>query len=225
MLKRIADIVISTTVLAICSPLLLPIAVFLRLTGEGEVFYLQQRIGRRGRPFRMVKFATMLKSSPNLVGGDITLNNDPRVLPAGRILRKTKINELPQLWNVLIGDMSLIGPRPLTPRIYARFPDTYKEAIAPLRPGLSGIGSVVFRDEERLLGKVADSDHMYYKVITPYKAALEEWYAEHSSVGVDLKLIVLTLAAVLNPDLDVVRFFRDLPLQAEELAILQRPRS
>jgi lipopolysaccharide/colanic/teichoic acid biosynthesis glycosyltransferase len=218
MLKRTLDIVFSGLALLVLAPLLLPIALSLRLTGEGEIFYLQKRIGRYGRPFRIVKFATMLKDSPNLAGGDVTVYNDPRVLPLGQILRATKINELPQLWNILVGDMSIIGPRPLTPRVYATFPDRYKKVIAPLRPGLSGIGSVVFRDEERLLNDAENREKDYVELITPYKATLEEWYARNCLVTTDLKLIVLTVVAVLKPDFDPTRSFLDLPPPPAELA-------
>ncbi|HEY8127902.1 MAG TPA: sugar transferase [Hyphomicrobium sp.] len=218
MLKRTLDIVLSGLALLVLVPFLLPIALALRLTGEGEIFYLQERIGRYGRPFRIFKFATMLKDSPNLAGGDVTVGNDPRVLPLGQILRATKINELPQLWNILVGDMSIIGPRPLTPRIYAPFPDSYKKAIAPLRPGLSGIGSVEFRDEERLLSNADNRDNDYVELITPYKAALEEWYARNCSVTTDLRLIVLTVVAVLKPDFESTSSFLDLPPPPAELA-------
>jgi lipopolysaccharide/colanic/teichoic acid biosynthesis glycosyltransferase len=217
MLKRTLDIVLSGLALLVLAPLLLPIALALRLTGEGKIFYLQERIGRYGRPFRIFKFATMLKDSPNIAGGDVTVRNDPRVLPLGQILRATKINELPQLWNILVGDMSIIGPRPLTPRVYLPFPLSYKNAIAPLRPGLSGIGSVVFRDEERLLSNADNRDKDYVELITPYKATLEEWYARNWSVTTDLKLIILTIVAVIKPDFDPTSIFLDLPPPPAEL--------
>lgn len=194
----------------ILSPVLLVIAVILRFTGEREIFYRQERVGRGGETFPLLKFATMLKDSPNLPGGDITTGNDPRVLPVGRFLRKTKLNELPQLWNIIRGDMSLIGPRPLTPRIYDRFPDEYKEAISTLRPGLSGLGSVYFRDEEAILAGASDREGFYVDVIQPYKADLEAWYARHRSMRIDLKLILLTLLTVARPSLNPARYFPDL---------------
>jgi lipopolysaccharide/colanic/teichoic acid biosynthesis glycosyltransferase len=217
MLKRALDIILSAIALVPLLPVLLLVALVLRLSGEGEVFYLQERIGRNRKPFRIVKFATMLKDSPNLAGGDITVGADPRVLPMGQFLRKTKLNEVPQLWNILTGDMSIIGPRPLTPRVYAPFPETYKAAIAPLRPGLSGIGSIVFRDEERLLDNAADRTKTYAEIIMPYKAALEQWYAQHCGMLVDLKLIFLTIAAVIDPALDVSKYLDDLPTPPVEL--------
>lgn len=211
MIKRLFDLVVSAIALVLLSPILVPVVIALLLTGEHEIFYRQQRIGRGGRPFGILKFATMLKNSAALPGGDITVRGDPRVLPLGGFLRKTKINELPQLINVLLGDMSLIGYRPLTPRVAAMFPDEHWQAIAHLRPGLSGIGSIVFRDEERILDEATDREAVYREVIAPYKAQLERWYAVHAGLWTDLKLMVLTLAAVAKPDLDIARMLPGLP--------------
>ena len=209
--KRMLDLLLASLAILVLSPLLLVIVVILRFTGEHEVFYRPTRIGRGGRPFDILKFATMLKDSPNLPGGDITGSGDPRVLPVGRVLRKTKLNELPQLFNIVLGDMSLIGPRPLTPRIYDRFPEEYKRAIRPLRPGLSGIGSIVFRDEEKMLAGADDRDAYYVRVIQPYKARLEIWYARNRNLWMDVKLIFFTLVAVIRPEADVKGAFPGLP--------------
>jgi lipopolysaccharide/colanic/teichoic acid biosynthesis glycosyltransferase len=209
--KRLFDIAIAALALVMLSPVLVPVIIALLLTGEHEVFYRQERIGRGGKPFGILKFATMLKNSTALPGGDITVRGDPRILPLGGFLRKTKINELPQLINVLIGDMSLIGYRPLTPRVAAMFPDDHWRAIAHLRPGLSGIGSIVFRDEEQILDAASDREEVYREVIAPYKAQLERWYAAHASFGTDLKLIVLTIVAVLKPDFDISQALPGLP--------------
>ena len=137
-MQRSLDILLSGLALLVLSPLLVPVAIALRLTGEGEVFFIQQRVGRGGQPFGLYKFATMLKDSPNIGTGELTVHNDPRVLPVGRFLRKSKINELPQLINVLIGDMSIAGPRPQTPRCFAAFPPAMQDRIKQVRPGLSG---------------------------------------------------------------------------------------
>jgi len=217
MIKRLFDIVAAGSALLLLSPVLVPVVIVLLLTGEHEVFYRQERIGRGGKPFGILKFATMLKNSATLPGGDITVRGDPRVLPVGQFLRKTKINELPQLINVLFGDMSLIGYRPLTPRVAAMFPDEHWKAIAHLRPGLSGIGSIVFRDEERILDQAADREAVYREVIAPYKAALERWYAVHAGLWTDVKLISLTLAAIVKPDLDIGGMLPDLPPPPEAL--------
>ena len=220
-MKRLFDLLASAVALILLSTALVPIIVALRLTGEGEVFYRQPRLGRRGKSFDILKFATMLKDSPNMVGGDITAGNDPRVLPLGRFLRKSKINELPQLFNVLSGDMSVIGYRPLTPRVAALFPPGHWQALAALRPGLSGIGSIVFRDEERLFHIAADRQTAYAEVIAPYKAALERWYAEHQSFLLDMKLIGLTILAVMITDFDVGSYLRGLPAPPPALLALR----
>src|SRR5690606_21753019 len=144
-MQRMFDIVLSGLALLVLSSLLVPIALVLRFSGEGEIFFVQQRVGLGGRSFGLFKFATMLKDSPNLGTGTVTLKDDPRVLPVGRFLRKTKINELPQLLNVLCGDMSIVGPRPQTRRCFDAFPEDSKRAIVRVRPGLSGVGSIVFR--------------------------------------------------------------------------------
>ena len=222
MAKRLLDIVLSGFALIVLSPLLIPIVLLLRFTGEGEAFYRQHRIGRFGRRFCILKFATMLKDSPNMAGGDISSRNDPRILPLGHFLRSTKINELPQLINILVGDMSIIGPRPLTPRIVDMFDPADRTAIAHLRPGLSGVGSIVFRDEETLLAHSVDRALDYRRAIVPHKAALERWYAAHRSVVLDLTLIYLTALAVIRPATDPARYLSGLPSPPPELFALRR---
>lgn len=177
-MQRFFDIFFSAIALLILSPLLIPIMIALRLTGEGEIFYKQNRIGHGGKSFGLLKFATMLKNSPNIGSGNITLKNDPRVLPMGNFLRKTKINELPQLINILTGDMSVIGPRPLTKDNFDIYPVSVKSALYKIRPGLSGIGSIVFRAEENMLDNREDPRDYYCKFIAPYKGELERWYTE-----------------------------------------------
>lgn len=217
-MQRLLDILLSGLALVLLSPLLIPIAIILRLTGEGEVFYFQERVGRGGRPIRLFKFATMLKNSPNLGPGTITLKNDPRILPVGRFLRKTKINELPQLLNVLFGDMSVVGPRPQTRRCFNAFPESCRKAIMEVRPGLSGIGSIVFRDEEDLMDGQTDPGRYYDEVIAPYKGALEEWYVVQQGTGMYFGLIMTTLWVVLIPGSQLVwRIFRNLPAPPESL--------
>ena len=222
-MKRLLDIVLSGLALTVLSPLFLPIMLALRLTGEGELFYRQQRLGRGWQPFGILKFATMLKDSPNMAGGDISSRNDPRILPLGHFLRSTKINELPQLLNIVKGDMSIIGPRPLTPRIAAWYTPEHRAATAHLRPGLSGVGSIVFRDEETLLAGISDRAEVYRTAIVPHKAALERWYAARRSFGLDIKLIVLTVLAVVRPGFDAARRLPGLPAEPAELVALRTP--
>lgn len=220
-MQRAFDILFSGLALLALSPILIPVMLALRCTGEGEVFYCQQRVGRGGAMFGVWKFATMLKDSPNLGTGTVTLKGDPRVLPFGRFLRKTKINELPQLLNILNGTMSIIGPRPQTRRCFDAFPAASQAAIVGVRPGLSGIGSIVFRDEEELMHADADPDRLYDETIMPFKGRLEEWYARNRSLGTYFKLIALTAWVVAVPRLDIVwRAFPGLPFPDEHLARL-----
>lgn len=218
-MQRLLDILLSGLALLVLSPLLLPIMLALRLTGEGEVFFIQQRVGRGGKPFGLYKFATMLKNSPNIGTGTVTVKNDPRVLPMGRFLRKTKINELPQLLNIFNGDMSVIGPRPQTQRCFNAFPPESQAEIVKVRPGLSGIGSIVFRDEEELMHASAEPEKFYDDVIMPYKGKLEEWYVANQGLWTYLACIAVTAWVVVFPDSRLVwRLFPGLPAPAAALS-------
>lgn len=218
-MQRLLDIVLSGLALLVLSPLLVTVILILRLTGEGEVLYVQQRVGQGGKLFGLYKFATMLKSSPSMGTGTVTVKNDPRVLPFGRFLRKTKINELPQLFNIFCGDMSIIGPRPQTRRCFDAFPPESQAQIIKVPPGLSGIGSIVFRDEEELMHASADPERFYDEVIMPYKGKLEEWYVAHQGVWTYLAGIFATIWAVLFPRSRLVwRLFPGLPSPPDALA-------
>ena len=217
-MQRFFDVVLSGFALLLLSPLILPIALILRFTGEGEIFFTQLRVGRRGHLFPLYKFATMLKNSPNIGTGTVTLKGDPRILPFGHFLRRTKINELPQLLNILKGDMSLIGPRPQTQRCFDAFPPLAQEDIKSVRPGLSGIGSLVFRDEERIMHASNDPNRFYDDVIMPYKGQLERWYVANNSLWTYLVLIALTAWVVLIPRSGAVwSTFPALPRPSPEL--------
>tara|TARA_B110000858_G_scaffold175705_1_gene209278 strand:+ start:36 stop:716 length:681 start_codon:yes stop_codon:yes gene_type:complete len=212
MLIRFFDVVLSGLALIVLSPLLIPIVLFLKFSGEGEIFFLQERVGKNREMFKLFKFATMLKDSPSMGTGTVTLKNDPRVLPAGKFLRKTKINELPQLLNVFIGHMSLVGPRPQTPRCFDVFPDKIKNIIVQVKPGLSGIGPIVFRGEEDILDGHSGTLEFYDNIIGPYKGEVEAWYVGKQSLLVYFSLILLTAWVVLFPKSDLVwRSFKDLP--------------
>jgi len=195
-MQRFFDILFSGLALVVLSPMLLAVMVLLRFTGEGHVFYVQQRIGKGGKPFGLLKFATMLRESPNIGTGEITVKNDPRVLPVGRFLRKTKVNELPQLWNIVVGDLSVVGPRPMVPKTYADYPRDAQEILNTVRPGLSGVGSIVFRDEESFLAGKPDPKAFYRKAIIPYKAGLERWYVAHQGIRTYFEVIFLTAWAI-----------------------------
>lgn len=198
--KRLLDIVVASILLVLVLPACLPIIAVLAVTGEREIFYAQIRVGAVGRRFKLLKFATMLKDSPNIGTGTVTVKGDPRVLPVGRVLRKTKLNELPQIWNVLRGDMSLVGPRPLAEQDFAYYLPEVQTKIVQVKPGLTGLGSVVFRDEEAVL---ANSDlppiEAYRQEVAPYKGRLESWYVDHRTIWLDLKLLILTAIVVLLP--------------------------
>jgi len=211
--KRFFDVLISLIVLIILVPLMLPIIILLSLTGEGYIFYQQRRIGYQNRYFNIIKFATMLKNSPNMGAGSITLRNDPRLMPMGRFLRITKINELPQILNVLKGDMSLVGPRPLVDKTFNAYPDSIRNNIYDSKPGITGLGSVVFRDEEELISNSNLPPHEYYeRYIAPYKGELEVWYNNNKSFWVDCTIIFLTGWVVLFPKSKLIfNIFQNLP--------------
>lgn len=220
MSQRIFDLIISVSALVLLVPILLPIIILLRFTGEGEIFFYQNRVGKYGKTFKLIKFATMLKDSPNIGTGTVTVNEDPRILPVGRFLRATKINEIPQLVNILIGDMSIIGPRPQTERCFNAFPDHSQEQIKKVRPGLSGVGSIIFRSEEVMMTERSDPEQFYDEVIMPYKGLLEEWYVKNKSIGLYWKCIIITFIVVLKPDSDIAwRLFKYIPLPPEHLKV------
>jgi lipopolysaccharide/colanic/teichoic acid biosynthesis glycosyltransferase len=197
---------------------MIPIMISLKLTGEHDIFYKQTRIGRNGNSFRVLKFATMFRDSPNMPGGLITAPNDPRLLPLGKFLRKTKINELPQLLNILIGQMSVVGYRPFAEKHYALYSDEVKQHINTIRPGLTGIGSIVFRNEEEILHSVPMQDYFHDEVITPYKGKLECWYVKHQSIKNYFLIIFCTILAVLNIQNHLwKKLFKGLPETPEEL--------
>lgn len=217
-MERFFDILLSGIALLILSPLVLPIIITLRLTGEGEIFFLQERIGKSGKKFKLFKFATMLKNSPVTGSGTITVRDDPRVLPVGKFLRKTKINELPQLVNIFFGDMSVIGPRPLTSQTFGFYSESTQGLITQVRPGLSGIGSIVFRGEEELIHDATVPVEFYANVIAPYKGALEEWFILNKSLYIYVLSIFVTAWKVLNPSTEIAwRVYKNLPEPPAEL--------
>jgi lipopolysaccharide/colanic/teichoic acid biosynthesis glycosyltransferase len=212
MLIRFFDVVLSGLALIVLSPLLIPIVLFLKFSGEGEIFFLQERVGKKREMFKLFKFVTMLKDSPSMGTGTVTMKNDPRVLPAGKFLRKTKINELPQLLNVFIGHMSLVGPRPQAPRCFDVFSVESQDIIVQVKPGLSGIGPIVFRGEEDILEGHSGTLDFYDNVIGPYKGDVEAWYLGKQGLIAYFSLILLTVWVVLFPKSDLVwRLFKDLP--------------
>ena len=214
-MPRIIDVLLSLLALLVLLPLFIPIVVILLLTGEHKVFYSQTRVGYKNKDFKILKFATMLSNSANMGSGSLTLKNDPRVLPFGSFLRKTKINELPQILNIIIGDLSIVGPRPQMQVDFEKYSDDVQGKIYNVRPGLTGIGSIIFRDEESLISLAAENEnpHDFYKrVIAPYKGELEIWYHSHRSVFLDSQLIFMTAWAIVSPETRLYeKWFKDLP--------------
>lgn len=211
--KRFIDIFLSLTAIILLSPLMIFIMVVLKFSGEGEVFYLQKRVGFKNKIFKIFKFATMLKNSPNIGSGDVTLRNDPRVTKVGNFLRKSKLNEIPQLFNILIGDISIVGPRPLMKAGFDRYDLYFQNNIYNVKPGLTGIGSVIFRDEEKILTESNLAPQECYKtIILPYKGKLELWYQNNCNIITDFKLIFLTAWIILFPNSKLYkRWFTNLP--------------
>jgi len=198
--KRLFDILFSGVLLTVASPLFLLLIFAQIFFNKSDIFYLQKRIGYKNQVFGIIKFSTMLKDSENLPGGTITLRNDTRVTRIGRILRITKLNELPQLINVFIGNMSFVGPRPLVKKGFDLYTEEVQSFVYQSKPGITGIASIVFRDEERL---VTESElapvEFYKKYIFPYKGQLEKWYFENKSFGVDFLILFLTGLKIIAP--------------------------
>jgi len=212
-IKRFFDILFSLIAIILLLPFFIPIIILLLLTGEHEVFFKQERVGYRNKIFHILKFATMLKNSPNMGHGDVTVRKDPRITPIGRFLRQSKFNELPQVINILIGDMSFVGPRPLMKVGFDRYSDEMKSKVYNTKPGLTGIGSIVFRDEELIITQSKLPPHECYRdIILPYKGALEVWYQQHQNFYTDFMIMFLTAWYVLFPHSNMVyKVFPSLP--------------
>ena len=216
-LKRILDLVLATIALLLTGVFLLPCMLILCLTGEHYIWYLQKRVGYKNKRFNIIKFATMLLNSPNMGTGSLTTRNDPRVLPFGKFLRKTKINELPQIFNVFNGTMSIVGPRPQMEVDFYRYPQNVQKRIYDSIPGITGIGSVIFRDEEYYMSKPnIDVIDFYTREIAPYKGNLEIWYLEHKNLWIDFKIIFLTAWVIFFPESKLpYKWFKDLPTKPQ----------
>ena len=214
--KRTFDIITSVIAILILSPILIPIIIGLRFTGEGYIWYKQERLGYKNKPFLIWKFATMLKNSANMSGGYLTVKKDPRLTPMGAFLRKSKINELPQLFNIFMGYMSVVGPRPVMKVSFEAYPDNVKNVIYDVKPGLTGVGSIIFRDEEELItdvkNKGGDIHGFYVNKIYPFKGELEIWYQNHKTFILDLKIIFVTAWVIFKPTSRIYeKLFKTLP--------------
>ena len=212
--KKICDFFGAVFLLFILSPLIL-LTAFLLLLLNRAVIYAKPRIGFQSKSFTILKFVTMVPNSHNMTYGTMTIGNDPRIIPIGRILRKLKIDELPQLWNVIKGDMSFIGPRPLDQSEFDCYEEEVKNKIYSVKPGITGIGSIIFRNEDKILSHPSISPSILYReLIAPYKGQLELWYLENQSFYVDFMLLLLTLVAIFAPkNMLVYKVFPTLPVK------------
>lgn len=190
-MKRLIDFTAALLGLIVLSPLLLIVAALVKLTSPGPVFFCQERMGRGFKPFKIYKFRSMVQNAPKL-GGQLTAGRDPRVTTIGRFIRATKIDELPQLINVLVGDMSLVGPRPEVPRYVELYKHDYAELLK-VRPGITDIASLKYRHESELLGSAPDPESMYVNNILPDKIALGKDYVRRQSLALDVSLILRTV--------------------------------
>ena len=193
-MKRAVDILLSSLALLTLVPILALIAVAIVMDSGWPIFYRQERVGRGFQMFRIWKFRSMTMSHE---GPLITVRGDTRVTRVGRVLRATKLDELPQLWNVVRGDMSLVGPRPEIPEYVAMFANRYKDVLA-VRPGITDLASVQFRDEEYVLARVPDSVEYYARKLLPAKLELAEEYLRKRSFLFDLSILLQTFKAVLH---------------------------
>lgn len=192
--KRLFDVICSGLGLLLLSPVLLAAAVWVKLDSPGPALFRQTRVGRFGVPFTIHKFRTMRTST----GAQITVGEDPRITRAGRLLRVTKLDELPQLWDVLRGAMSLVGPRPEVPRYVALYPVELRDIVLSVRPGITDPASLRFRNESELLAKAADPEREYVEVVLPAKLRLAADYVRSASLMGDVRLILATLGALKN---------------------------
>lgn len=207
-MRRLTDVLAACTLLALTAPLFGVIVVLNWLTTR-RVFFRQTRIGRALQPFEILKFQTMIDDAA--AGGTITIQGDRRITPIGRVLRATKLDELPQLLNVVSGTMSLVGPRPLTPNEVAAIPPDQARQVYAARPGMTGISQLVFVHEEELLGRAADPAAAYFEVVLPQKVALELAYARRRTWLTDLGVLVATPVAGFVPRLGETIFMRLVP--------------
>ena len=193
--KRLFDLVFSALALVLLAPVLVMVAAWVAADSPGGVFFRQTRVGRNGKLFRIYKFRTM-QALAEAVGPAITVGADGRITRAGGWLRRTKIDELPQFINVLLGEMSVVGPRPEVPRYVAQYPESVRDLVLSVRPGITDRASIEFRDESHLLGQSSDPEQTYVEQILPIKLRYATEYVQSQTLWGDLKLIANTVSAV-----------------------------
>ncbi|MBI2733601.1 MAG: sugar transferase [Aquabacterium sp.] len=197
MSKRLFDFLLSSLGLLMLAPVLLLIALAVKLDSPGPVFFRQERVGRFGVPFRIHKFRTMRHDHAGK-GLQITVGADSRITRVGGFLRRSKLDELPQLIDVWVGSMSLVGPRPEVPRYVAHYPAAMREKVLSVRPGITDIASIEYRDESSVLARAADPEHAYIHEVLPHKLALAASYVDQASVWMDVRLIWRTIMAIVR---------------------------
>jgi lipopolysaccharide/colanic/teichoic acid biosynthesis glycosyltransferase len=196
--KRLFDVFAAGAGLLLLAPLLLMLALWVKLDSAGPALFRQQRVGRHGVPFDILKFRTMVARPDGGEGRQITVGRDPRITRAGRLLRSSKLDELPQLINVLQGTMSLVGPRPEVPRYVDCYPPAVRATVLSVAPGITDLASILYKEESEILGRAADPERAYVETILPVKLAYYQRYVRERSFWLDLRIIVRTLAAVLR---------------------------
>jgi len=195
--KRLFDWLLATLGLLVLAPMLLLMAVWIKLDSPGPVFYRQERVGRHGQPFRIHKFRTM-RHEPQGAGLQITVGGDARITRVGHVLRASKLDELPQLLDVWLGTMSLVGPRPEVPRYVAVYPPALRDKVLSVRPGITDLASIEYRDESSVLAQAADPEQAYIHEVLPRKLALSAKYVDEATLWGDVRLIWRTLVAIVR---------------------------
>jgi len=213
---RFFDILLSMIGLLVMFPVIFFFIIILSLTGERKIFFYQQRVGFKGKKFKLLKFATMRENSPHIGTKNITLLNDKRVLPVGKFLRKYKINEIMQLFNILKGDMTIVGPRPLTEDIFNMYDLKTKKILINTKPGLTGLSSVIFRDEEKIFSE-KKYVKLYKKLVTPYKAKLETWFNKNNSIHFYFFCIFSTIFCVFFKKFNLLEYLYNIPAPNNKL--------
>lgn len=207
MIKRLFEIVVSLMGLIMLSPLLVPIALIIRADG-GPAFFRQVRVGKGGQLFRIFKFRTMVVDAEKL-GPQVTAEHDPRITRIGRILRKTKLDELPQLINVFAGHMSLVGPRPEVPYYVEKWPEEDRRVILSVKPGITDYATLFYSDEQAHLAEADDPEEAYLEKVMPHKLKMYRRYVEDQNFWLDLRLILATLGRMVGLNLftsDLLKF-------------------
>ena len=197
MVKRLFDVVVAAVLLLLLAPILLAIAVSIRVTSRGPVIFRQERVGRGGRTFAIYKFRSMVANAAS-IGSPLTIGEDPRITRVGRFLRRTKLDELPQLANVIAGDMSLVGPRPEIAKFVALYPRGARERVLSVRPGVTDEAAIELIDEAQLLASSTDPEWAYVHEILPRKLEVYERYVATHTLWLDLKILGRTLARLVG---------------------------